>query len=314
MADAAVHAVQPTDAKKGINLSAAAIYVQPNNIGQVAVITSPTINPLGLSSTVKSFTPEWSPGYRLMAGYNFGTNNDIDLNWTHFNNQTNHTLSSGSGQILGAFYIQNDLLSNQIVNNIATNLDTTFNSVKLEFSRTFQSSERIHARPHIGLEYAHLHQILEQKGWYNSDTAVYDNNNIAGNFSGVGPRFGIDTIYNFGNGLAIFGNIAGSFLLGNETVQNTESYTAGNGSGRVVLEQSTSSSRNTSSIPAASAKLGLQYTKLLNTSSLSAEAGFEVTQYWDAVSITTLSQSSFVERGVFEYNGAFLGLKWLANA
>ena len=141
-------------------------------------------------------------------------------------------------------------------------------------------------------------------------------------FTGVGPRFGLDTSYHLGNCFGVVGHVAGALLVGNTKNDNSQQNFAlaiTPTPGTVFTSQvNTSSDSVTRVVPALDAKLGLDYTYIFeNQSMLSLEAGYQWTQYIDAVD--RLSNTAVAGVGVgavtrttssIGFDGPYLTLNW----
>ena len=295
--------------KRGWSFAGDALYVQTNNVGQVTHTVSTTGSTV--TNSYQNLDPNWTWGFEFAAAYYFGTGNDLNLNWTHFVKQSSQT-TEGAG-ILGA-YTSNELdggtdgVANR-ANTITTDIDNTFDAVNLEFGQMVNFGDHVGTRFHAGLQYAQIKSTLDQSAGLTENNTIYNDNNMASKFDGVGPRLGMDSSYSFGNGLSLFGNVAGSLLVGDLKLTQTQTSTSGNGTGDVVSQINTTTSANNSIVPEAEAKLGVRYTKPLAQGDLSAEVGYQVANYWNAVNYTT----STADTSDFGYDGIFFGLKWLGN-
>jgi len=293
--------------KRGWSFAADALYVQANNAGQVTSTTTATDT--SVNTDYQSYQPDWTWGFRFAAAYYFGTGNDLNLNWTHFVKQSDNQNVSGEG--IDGLYITQALASDETVDNIATDVENKFDAVNLEFGQMVHFGEKVDTRFHAGLQYANIHQTTDQTGWNTDNNNIYDENNVESKFSGFGPRFGMDSAYNFGNGMAVFGNVAAALLVGDIKYNQTETFTAADGSGDTAATVSSSATSDNSIVPSADAKLGLRYTKSLAQGDLSAEVGYEVANYWNSVSTT--SETTDADTTSFGYDGIFFGLKWMGN-
>jgi len=289
--------------KQGWSFAADALYVQTNNVGQVTT-TGTTSNGVATAS-YQNLQPNWVWGYRFAAGYDFGTGNDLNVNWTHFVKQSSQTTDGAV-----ALYASNDLQGDNASTNVATDIDNTFNAVNFEFGQTVNFGEHVDTRFHAGLQYAQIKNTLDQSV-NSSNVAIYNEETIESKFDGIGPRLGMDSSYSFGNGLSVFGNVAGSLLVGNLKYNETGVQTNANGTGTTAAGTITSASADNSIVPEMDAKLGLSYTKPLAQGDLSAEVGYEVANYWNSTSYT--SSAGDADKTDFGYDGIFFGLKWLGN-
>lgn len=305
--------------KRGWSFGVDALYVQVGSAGQVATTTTGTVASAGVqsveipqySNNYTSLTPDWNWGFRVDAAYLFGTGNDLNLNWTHFVKTTDQTNTAAAGETLNGLYIADVLDSGEDIDNIDSSVDNKFDAVNLEFGQTVNFGEKVASRFHAGLQYADIRQTISQSGWNGSNVAIYDYSSTESKFAGVGPRAGLDSSYDFGNGVSIFGNFAGGLLVGDVKYNSSQSFTDAEGTGTIVASGTTSATSDTSFVPEAEAKLGVAYTKPMAQGDLRVQAGYQVANYWNALSTT--SQGTDGDKTDFNYQGVFLGLKWLGN-
>lgn len=293
--------------KQGWSFAADALYVQANNVGQVT--TTSSVSGTTTTTASQNLQPDWTWGFRFAAGYYFGTGNDLNVNWTHFVNQTGQTTVATG---IDPLYDARALTSGSAANSVTTDIDNTFDAVNFEFGQAVNFGEHVDSRFHAGLQYAQIKQTLDQSDWNSSNVAIYNENNIESKFDGLGPRVGMDSAYSFGNGLSVFGNVAASLLVGDLKYNQSQVRTVSTGTGATADTFNSSSSNDNAIVPEMDAKLGLSYTKPLAQGDLSAEVGYEVANYWNStvVSDTTANGSDKTD---FGYDGIFFGLKWLGN-
>lgn len=292
--------------KQGWSFAADALYVQTNNVGQVSSTT--TTSGTAVTTAYQNLQPNWVWGFRFAAGYDFGTGNDLNVNWTHFVKQSSQT-TAGAG--VDGMYTVNALQGDNTADSIATDIDNTFNAVNFEFGQTVNFGEHVDTRFHAGLQYAQIKNTLDQSAWNASNVAIYNENTMESKFDGIGPRLGMDSSYSFGNGLSIFGNVAGSLLVGDLKYNENGVQTDANGTGTTAASTTVTATADNSIVPEMDAKLGLSYTKPLAQGDLSAEVGYEVANYWNSTSYT--SSAADADKTDFGYDGIFFGLKWLGN-
>lgn len=299
--------------KRGWMIGAEALYVKVGNVGQVTATQSAAlVNDVPVYNTdFDGFAPDWNWGFRLQAAYMFGTGNDINVNWTHFVKDSNQTVSnSDAGSQLYGLFISNVLATGEAIDNVETAVDNKFDSINFEFGQTVHFGEKVDTRFHAGLQYANIRQTLSQTGWNGIDADATDYSSTESKFNGIGPRAGLDSSYNFGNGMSVFGNFAGAILVGQLKYSATETFTDadGNATGPSL---SSDSSASTSFVPEAEARLGVAYSKPMAQGDLKVEAGYQVAEYWDALSTTTYGETE--DSTAFNFQGVFLGLTWTGN-
>lgn len=301
--------------KRGWSFAADALYVQTNNIGAVTSditgVAGDDLDTSSLNNDVGNFGNDWNWGFQLAAAYYFGTGNDVNLNWTHFVHGSDQTVTDADGLLEGN-YIADTLVTGAVQDQVTTRVDNNFNSLNLEFGQLVHFGEKVDTRFHAGLQWAQVDQSLTQTGTNTANTVANDTNVIDSDFDGIGPRLGMDSSYNFGNGFSIFGNIAGALLIGSINSSSTETFTDADGTVTGLL--TTNSDTGNTVVPEAEVKLGARFTKALAQGDLTAEVGYEAVNYWDAQNITDYNDVGNSDENNFAYNGIFFGLKWMGNA
>jgi hypothetical protein len=295
--------------KKGWSFAADALYVETNNIGAVSANTT-TSGTTGTTTNVgvNDFNNDWNWGFVLAAAYYFGTGNDINLNWTHFVHTADQTDTADEG-----YYIGDVLDDSEALDQVSTSVGNDFNSLNLEFGQLVHFGDHVDTRFHAGLQWAQVDESLEQTGLNTSDDSLStDSASVTSDFDGIGPRLGMDSAYNFGNGLSLFGDLAASLLVG--SVKTTSSETRTDEAGDVSAIINTSSSTGNMVVPEAEVKLGVRYTKPLAQGDLSAEVGYEAVNYWNVQNLAQYDDTGSDNESNFGYNGIFFGLKWMGNA
>jgi len=302
--------------KRGWSVEAQALYVQLSSLKQAtATANVGTINPGEPTSGTLSFSdlqPDWAWGFLIGGNYYFGTGSDIGLNWTHLSKDSSAT---AVGTDVFGLFIQDELIGgsgeplNSDVDNVATDVDNKYDAVNFEFGQHVNYGEHVDARFHAGLQYARLKQDITQTGWNSGlGTAVTDSTSIESKFDGIGPRAGVDTSYDFGNGVSLVGDTAFGLLIGDQKFTRTETFADGAGNASSIVG---TAKTDNAIVPEAEAKLGVRYTHPLAQGDLSAEAGYQVVNYWDALTSTDTDTSLVTDN--FGYNGVYFGLKWLGN-
>ena len=291
--------------KKGWSIGAEALYVQVGNVGQVtANATGSTVDGVTyLNVNNDSLTPDWAWAFRVEAAYMFGTGNDVTVNWMHLVKDSSQT-NTGTG-IDGLYSL--DTVAD--TDTVLTDIDNKFDAVNLEFGQLVNFGEHTSTRFHGGLQFADIRQTLAQSEWASTNAAEYDYTNIESKFSGIGPRAGADTSYAFGNGISVFGDFAAGLLIGD--LKTTAYSDLTDSTGALVARATDTSSVSNAIVPEAEARLGLAYTQPMAEGDLKIEAGYELANYWDASTINGNDYNS--EETSFNYQGIFLGLKWMGN-
>jgi len=166
-----------------------ALYLQPvygANWGYLGPNTSGTFNEINR---------DWSWGYRLEGSYHFNTGNDINVNWSHVNFETDHDFN---------------LTSNM-------SFEHKWDAVNAEFGQLVDFSANKKMRFHGGVQFTSMKSGVTP----NTGLGILD---ASTEFNGFGPRTGIDMNYVFGNGFGIYAKAATAILVGtNKFTSNTRS-------------------------------------------------------------------------------------------
>lgn len=281
-----------------------ALYLQPTynaNMGYAGANSFVTtgVDSVEFDNEFNEANPRYGWGFKLEGSYHFNTGNDLNLNWYHYNKTTDK-----------------DFVVNPFVDPLL--LDTSFESkwdaVNLELGQHIDVSENKKVRLFAGVQYARIQNEADAAAFINvgADEPLVV---AAGNtmkFNGAGPRVGIDMMYDFGNGFAIYGTGATALLVGTSSFDN----------GAVAIfptdPETTVAVFNHGSknavVPEVEAKLGAKYTYAMAQGDISLDGGWMVANYFNAqhTGVSVLGLPVTVESD-FAINGPYLGLKWVGN-
>ena len=280
---------------KAWDVSAQALYLQPtysNGFDYVDYSGS------AVNRNYQSAEPNWGWGFKLAGSYYFNTGNDLDINWYHMHDNNHTTVNYFAS------------FSSATSSNIGR--DSQWDAVNVEFGQKVNFSEQSTVRFHGGIEYARIASRI-------SNSPVNSNNNLyvtsKSTYNGLGPRIGADLSYDVGNGFSVYGNGAGSLLIGDINSTGT-TYTT-------ILSRYNYGEIDTSNyilVPELEAKLGAIYTHSMAQGALSIDVGWMWVNYFNAQENTGLELvtngaiNSDVGGAVsFGEQGPFVGLKWLGN-
>lgn len=258
---------------------------------------------------VKSVNPSYDFGFRVGLGYVFpDSGNDVQLNWTHFSHSNDNSFSTDPGEILVTGL--GIPLLNPAIDNIfgitgdvgaSSTVDSKLDTVDLDVGQYVNFGTRLEARFFGGLQFSRVEQDTDNdySAFYTdndvpADTlAINEDDQFNSKFTGVGPRFGVDTSYNIWNCFGVVGHVAGALLVGkvdndNQSSDLNATFTDGDDDPATVVNFSddidTESDNTWRVVPTFDAKLGLNYTWLFqNQSALTLEAGYQVTEFFNVV-------------------------------
>lgn len=311
--------------KSGLEFTLEALYLQPTNsdLDYATFVSIPGSNPS--TSSVTTLNPNYDFGFRIGLGYIFpNSGNDVQLNWTYFNHggnesstfagdtagETGHpTVITGGGNVMPAFSGE--------TGTAASNVGFYYNAVDLDVGQYVSMGTRLQTRLFAGLRYAELKNniidsytdIDDDNGTvYNTETDTFDSK-----FTGIGPRFGVDASYHVSSCFGVVGHLAAALLVG-----RVQSSSTVNSSGLDITDAVASANPDnyTRVVPAFDAKLGFDYSLPIqnDASRLTIEAGYQVTQYVDAIdraniNVTNDNTITRTTSGI-GFNGPYINLNY----
>lgn len=219
-------------------------------------------------------------GFRIEASWHWGTGNDFNINWMHYNNSTSNVVTeaqrvtaglpgagAGDGTVVGS---------------------SKFDVVNIEFGQHVDFGEVWDVRFHGGVQGAYLENGLGGNNFWPQEAEVLK-------VSGWGPRGGADLFYNFDNGLSFFSKGAFSVL---SSRANTTTTTGANGNALG------SNGGRRLAITETEYKLGGQYVQPLAQGDLTWKLAWEAHNFINATPTGTN----------LAWDGIAFGLHWLGMA
>ena len=162
------------------------------------------------SSTAYSIDQQYKWGFRVAAGYNIPHDKwDVVGTYTRFNVSTTSSVTAPVGSTL--FNMSGDSLT------AASNYWTVnFNMFDVEQGRQFFVSKYLRIRPKFGLRNVFLDN--DQNTTNSLDTIIpsgeVTSTQMNEHFWGMGVLGGLDTVWTFGCGISLYGNVALAGLFG----------------------------------------------------------------------------------------------------
>jgi hypothetical protein len=314
----------------GFKIGIDALYLRATNsdLDYASSFTSPTANTV--NSRNAAVDPSFDWGFYAQVGYLFPcTGNDITLSYTYLRN--NDTDSVVAANAVGGFLptVAVPPLSplglglTGIFNAADGKAEFDLNAVDLDFGQRFTTGG-YDMRMFAGLRYASINHTLTANAIGDIDlgppivvTTDRGAQRFTSDYRGIGPRIGVDGRYCLQSGFGLDANFSTALLVGNvDAKYDATSVVAGVTPN--ARYQANSGSR-TRVVPVLEAKLGADYTHIVDRcskSSLVFEAGYQVTNYFNAVDharvvngFTILSQNTTSD---VAFDGPYLGVKYYA--
>lgn len=257
--------------------------------GNTAIDISTTGTVTTTTATERHREPRyrWNAGYRIGAGYMMGCgcdNYDIQLYWTHFNNNTNKRRCNRERWKL------------------------KYDVVDLTFGRGFKAG-CWEFRPYIGVRFARIDQRLHARLRTTITTSgiaslVTSRIHHKENFYGVAPEIGIDTKWNLCGCWSVYGDFALATYYGHVRGSGTDSDTF-----TTTVSNRNFKSRRCFNSVATDAKVGVAWDTIFsgcgcNNMSFTLKVGLEqhrIYDFSDFGSDGTLSLSGFAVSGVLGF-------------
>lgn len=292
------------------SIAGKALYFKPvgavENYPQMHVTSMTTGNNVYIGS---QFPYSW--GVNIDAVYFLDSKYDVSVNWYNLNSSTSYVTQKSSPMTV-SFAVFGSATINSM--DIQSNSTADWNAINLEFGRKTTLDNILNLRIHAGGQYARIKttNTFKSVADVSVNTVIFDANNVYANansgykstINAFGPRIGLDLSRKIGygnlmTGFDIYAKGATSVLAGpNNFKSNTK-----------VLNNSIMnvSSSNTSIIPEFEGKLGVNYDHVMNSGTLSFDAG------WMWLSYLNLNSNNQVFlNSNFSVEGLYFGLRWLA--
>ena len=265
--------------------SASLLYLQP---GSGSLEYGTLVSPLPAASPHwenQSISPDFSPAFNVGLRY-FVPNTCIDIrsSWTHLDSTDGASFVGGPLQFAGPSYL---IGPGATAYNLGSgSVHFRYDAVNLEAGHLWGAGHPFQVRIFGGLQYGSITQNLTGSfsdfGGTNTQT-----NTTNSEFSGAGPRLGMNAQFNRGN-FQFFGDMAAVTLIGSQQSRmdfNTTSalLPAGN-------PQSFTSPNATQIVPGIDSRLGSSYSFGLGRGIFKIEAGYQVVVYVNAINSYTLTQ------------------------
>lgn len=282
-------------------------YLQPSNsdLDYATVALGNLLEPsltTGGGTQIFTANPNYAYGFRIGLGYVFpNSGNDVQASWAHFDNSSSTiavlggpvsvtTRSSWLFPVFGPEAGGSDAL---------TSTDTTFknDAIDLDVGQYLSIGTRLQARLFAGLRLAQVTSDIDDS--YSDSLNVgtpelpeletFDlEEHYRSQFTGLGPRFGVNANFHIAKCFGVVAQLAGSLLVGRvESSYFSEDAEIFTGVQPVTFTGSSSlnTPNQTRVVPTFDSKLGINYSVAFNNThaELTVELGYQITEYLDAI-------------------------------
>ena len=273
----------------GLGASLEAVYLRPSrsDLDYVIVDTSRTGNVRG---SYKEVEPGYSAGARMGLSYDVGTGTAIRAQYLTLDTSDSSSAEKEAGvnDLWGTWLHPNAIIDDNDVTSAQMSYDFNLDVFDLSARKKLDMGSDLGLGIEAGLRYARIDQKIEVN--YRQDVTSTTNRRAdiynTNNFSGWGPRFGVDADWRMGKGFSLFGALAGSILLGDFDTSQQEydwQVAAVTPTTRVDVENT---ERNRV-VPVLEMRAGLGYAyQLENGMSIGAKAGYEWQNWFNMVTAT----------------------------
>ncbi len=248
---------------------------------------------------VVSVDTDYEPGFRVGAGYGFaGTGVDAKVVWSHLDADFSESAVAPAGGRLQATQSTRGTL--QDADSASATVDFDYDVVDLEVGQTFQAGgSSVDVRLFGGVRYANIDQardIFYEGGDFDRGgpaTGVRVSSTI--DFVGAGPRIGVGAAWNVGHGFSLFGQTAGSLVVGNFDTSLFET----NDSVGTPVAVDVTQDFNTRVIPVAEISLGAGWKRQFSLGLLTLRGGYQLENWFNVVDFPDFTKKPVVQEAFF---------------
>ena len=243
----------------------------------------PAVTPKWL---IQSINPDYTAAFDVGLGYVFPQSaNDIQLLWAHLSQSKSDGVIAPTNDFIGPFYEIGPNAQN--MQNLEGDSQFKYNLINLDVGQFVNFGCRLRTRMFTGISSVFINQHLNSSysGVAANPLFNLSTDNIS-KYSGVGPRFGLLSTYQFTPRFGLVAQIAGSAYMGRlrSTMEILGSSAVLTGLGIPLNSQSIKTGSANRVVPGADGKLGLNYSFAFNHDSLlKVEAGYQFATYFNAI-------------------------------
>lgn len=308
------------------------LYLQPDASNLVyGVYTTPL--PLPAPNWAQRLVnPEHSGAFDLELKGNLNVNNNARLNWLHFNSNDSDSAGSSPATSVGPVYYYGP--AEQFLLNTAANSKVKFDvdHLSLVFGHTLNITKQLTIDPFFGFSAVYLKENISNN--YMGTDPVYGPYTHAvyqkSNFTGFGPRFGVDGTYSMSDRFGILGGLGGNLLAGflkySTNFKSWTGYIGETAHNNIPANTSMANETINRIVPEVDAKIALVYKTAFASpgSELTFKLGYLYAVYlnafhqvlpstlvsgsWEAGSVAIVTQSQ--QDSNLDLQGPFLSVTW----
>jgi len=238
----------------------------------------------------------WAWGFYLDGSYHFGTNNDVTIEWYHYNQKTHNTFLADGW----------DPDNPEAPSRIMASYNPTWNAVNMMLGQSLSITDRTQLRASGGAQYVRLTNTdTYLSGLVGAPVDTKSTGSVT--YNGFGARIELDLGFTLGYGFRVYDKAAASILVG------TNKFNDGFGGVNDPAAAIVSESRR-AVVPERDMKLGVMYTKLLSSGEWGLDAGYMWVNYQkNLTGVEGPYHVSALSTNDLSLNGVYFGLNWLGN-
>ncbi|MGI0486045.1 Lpg1974 family pore-forming outer membrane protein [Pantanalinema rosaneae CENA516] len=280
------------NSRSELKVFAGPVFLQPrlSDLMDYAIVDPAAPNTLATSGEVKQVELEDATAIRFGATFRPGGSAwDFGATFTQFETEGSSKAEAPTDGFL--FSTQSHPFQNDTAETANAKADLDYSSTNVEIGHTFQIGRQLGVRVFGGVQAAAVDRTMTTE----LDGVDYTNGKIKlkNEFSGVGPRLGIEGRLLLGAGFSLFGRGAGSLMVGELSSSFNE--TDNDGADTVA---NIDYDRGGQLVPVLEAALGVDWEAALGKSAkLNISAGYEVQQMFNVTESIRFSDAA--SPGVF---------------